>query len=380
MMIENTEIVGVSRNIEHVRELIHKIAKAEANTIVCGETGVGKDLVVQALYRESSRCGRPFIKINCAAIPEHLLESEMFGYERGAFTGAERDKKGKFEQAHGGVLFLDEIGEMSPALQAKLLRVIQDGEFNPLSSEKTIKVDVWAISATNCEIEEYIEAGKFREDLFYRLSTMMIQIEPLRERPEDIPLLVKYYYKRLVDNYKYKPIKIISKDTIEKLKRYSWPGNIRELQNVLQRIQIYDVNDERVDVLFSKVHNKIPKEDLSNLPKINITEGEVENQDFIIPLKKIKKEIFTKIEKEVIPIALDRAYFNVSKASKILGISPKSLHMKINEYGLNSKPDENCKASNLRLFNNPNEYNKRFLEGFNFDNIFEPAVESIEAV
>ena len=195
-MNEISEIVGASRNIEHVKELIHKIASVEANTIVCGETGVGKDLLVQALYQESNRCGKPFIKVNCAAIPDNLLESEMFGYEKGAFTGAERNKRGKFEQAHGGVLFLDEIGEMSPTLQAKLLRVIQDGEFNPLCSEKTIKVDVWTISATNCEIEKHIEAGKFREDLFYRLNTMMIQIDPLRERPEDIPLLINYYYKK----------------------------------------------------------------------------------------------------------------------------------------------------------------------------------------
>jgi two-component system response regulator AtoC len=236
-MNEITEIVGESRNIEKVKELICKIAKFETNTIVCGETGVGKDLIVQTLYNESKRCGKPFIKVNCAAIPDHLLESEMFGYEKGAFTGAEGNKKGKFEQAHGGVLFLDEIGEMSPALQAKLLRAIQDGEFNPLSSEKTIKVDVWTISATNCEIEKYIKAGKFRKDLFYRLSTMMIQIDPLRERPEDIPLLIKYYYKKFAANFKDRPLKIISRDTIEKLKKYSWPGNIRELQNVLQRIQ-----------------------------------------------------------------------------------------------------------------------------------------------
>ena len=208
---------------------------------------------------------------------------------------------------------------------------------------------------------------------------MMIQIDPLRERPEDIPFLIKYYYKKFADNYQYKPIKIISNDTIEKLKRYSWPGNIRELQNVLQRIQIHDVNDERVDGLFSKFHNKIPKEEPSNLSNIKNTEGAVKNQNFSIPLKKIKKDIFTKIEKKIIPIALDMTYSNVSKASKILGISTKSLHTKIKEYGLNSKPDVNSKESNLRLFNNPDDYNRRFLEGIDFDNIFEPAAESIKA-
>ena len=378
-MNEISEIVGASRNIEHVKELIHKIASVEANTIVCGETGVGKDLLVQALYQESNRCGKPFIKVNCAAIPDNLLESEMFGYEKGAFTGAERNKRGKFEQAHGGVLFLDEIGEMSPTLQAKLLRVIQDGEFNPLCSEKTIKVDVWTISATNCEIEKHIKAGKFREDLFYRLSTMMIQIDPLRERPEDIPLLINYYYKKFAANFRDRPLKIISKDTIEKLKKYSWPGNIRELQNVLQRIQILNTSDERIDEIIGKAHNKIPTENPSNLPNIANPEGAAKNQNFLIPLKKIKKQIFAKVEKEMIPLALDKTNFNLTKASKMLGISYKSLHMKIKEYGLNIKPAVNYKASNLRLLNDLNEYNKKFLEGTDFDYAFEPAAESIKA-
>ena len=232
-MNEILEIIGASRNIEQVKELIDKIASAELNTMVCGETGVGKDLVVQNLYQQSGRCGKPFIKVNCAAIPDHLLESEMFGYEKGAFTGAENNKRGKFEQAHGGVIFLDEIGEMSPMLQAKLLRVIQDGEFSPLSSEKTIKADVWIIAATNCDIQKHIKAGKFREDLYYRLSTMAIQIDPLRKRPEDIPLLINHYFRKYAANFKDKPLKIISKDTMDKLQRYNWPGNVRELQNVL---------------------------------------------------------------------------------------------------------------------------------------------------
>ena len=370
-MNEITEIVGESRNIEHVKELIHKIAAVEANTIVLGETGVGKDLVVQTLYKESSRYGKPFIKVNCAAIPDHLLESEMFGYEKGAFTGAEGNKKGKFEQAHGGVLFLDEIAEMSPSLQAKLLRVIQDGEFSPLSSEKTIKVDVWTISATNCEIENHIKIGKFREDLFYRLSTMMIKIDSLRERPEDIPLLINYYYKKLAANFKDRPLKIISKDTIEKLKKYSWPGNIRELQNVLQRIQIHDTNNEYLDEIFGKVHNKIPVENPPDLPNTSNIEGIAKGQNFFIPLKKIKKEIYSKVEKEIIPLALERSYYNVSDASKILGISTRLLHLKLKEYGINSKPDEE--------YNNLKEFNGELVEGIDFDYIFKQTLDSIKA-
>jgi len=377
-MNEITELVGSSRNIEHVKELIYKIAEVETNTLVCGETGVGKDLIVQTLYNQSKRCGKPFIKVNCAAIPDHLLESEMFGFEKGAFTGAERNKKGKFEQAHRGVLFLDEIGEMSPTLQAKLLRVIQDGEFNPLSSEKTIKVDVWIISATNCEIDKHIKAGKFREDLFYRLTPMMIKIDPLRERPEDIPLLINYYYKKFAANFKHRPLKIISKDTIEKLKKYSWPGNVRELQNVLQRIQIHNTTDESIDEIIGKVQNKTPKENPSSLPNTANPEGAAKNQNFFIPIKKIKKEIFTKVEKEIIPLTLERTYFNISKASKMLGISSKLLRMKIKEYGIKSNPDVNYIASNERLFKNQNEY-REFLERIDIDYIFEQATESIQA-
>jgi two-component system response regulator AtoC len=366
-MNEVTEIVGESRNIEHVKELIHKIAAVEANTIVLGETGVGKDLVVQTLYKESSRYGKPFIKVNCAAIPDHLLESEMFGYEKGAFTGAEGNKKGKFEQAHGGVLFLDEIAEMSPSLQAKFLRVIQDGEFSPLSSEKTKKVDVWTISATNCEIENHIKVGKFREDLFYRLSTMMIKIDPLRERPEDIPLLINYYYKEFAANFKNRPLKIIPKDTIEELQKYSWPGNIRELQNVLQRIQIHDTNDEYLYEIFGKVHDKIPIENPPDLPNTSSIESVAKSQDSFIPLKKIKKEIYSKVEKEIIPLALERSYYNVPDASKMLGISTRSLHLKLKEYGINSKPDVK------------NESNGKLVEGIDFDYIFNQTLDSIKA-
>ncbi len=176
MLNSMSEIVGVSENITRVKHLIAQIADTEVNTIICGETGVGKDLIVQALYQESNRRGMPFIKVNCAALPDTLLESEMFGYEKGAFTGAISSRRGKFAQANGGVLFLDEIGDMSFPLQAKLLRVLQDGEFTPLGSEKTVKTDAWVIAATNHDLDKDLRDEKFRQDLFYRLSTIIIHI------------------------------------------------------------------------------------------------------------------------------------------------------------------------------------------------------------
>ena len=221
------------------------------------------------------------------------------------------------------------------------------------------------------KIENHIKAGKFREDLFYRLNTMMIQIDPLRKRPEDIPLLINYYYKKLAANFKNRPLKIISKDTIEKLKKYSWPGNIRELQNVLQRIQIHDTNDENPDEIFGKVHNKIPVENPPNLSNTSNIEGVAKSQNSFIPLKKIKKEIYSKVEKEIIPLALEKSFYNVPDASKILGISARSLHLKLKEYGINSKPDVK--------YNKPNEFNGELVEGIDFDYIFEQTLDSIKA-
>ncbi len=188
-------IIGVSDNIVKIHEVIDHIADTGLNTVICGESGVGKEVVAQTLYQKSSRNGKPFIKVNCAALPDGLLESELFGYEKGAFTGADRKTRGKFELANKGVLMLDEIGDMSLSLQAKLLHVLQGGAFAPLGSEKEFKTDTWVIAATNHELEKDIADGKFREDLYYRLNIIKIYIQPLRERPEDIPHLIDYYLK-----------------------------------------------------------------------------------------------------------------------------------------------------------------------------------------
>ncbi len=231
-------MIGVSENIRRIRELIDRVASTGLNTVVYGETGVGKELAVQSLYQKSDRTGKPFVKVNCAALPDTLLESEMFGYEQGAFTGAERRRRGKFEQAHGGVLFLDEIGDMSLPLQSKLLHVLQGGDFTPLGSEKAVKTSAWVIAATNHDLEKDLVAGKFREDLYYRLSAIKIHIEPLRNRPDDIPLLIHYYIEQYKAQFAGKALRIPSAAVIQRLCAYRWPGNVRELQNVLKRIMI----------------------------------------------------------------------------------------------------------------------------------------------
>jgi transcriptional regulator with PAS, ATPase and Fis domain len=364
-----TEIVGVSINIERVKELIFRIANTEVNTIVCGETGVGKDLVVQNLYEMSKRKGKPFIKINCAALPDSLLESEMFGYEKGAFTGASEKKRGKFEQANEGVLFLDEIGDMSLLLQAKLLRVLQDGEFTALGSEKTVKTNVWVIAATNHDLDKEIKNGNFREDLFYRLSTMTVHVEPLRNRPEDIPLMINYYFKKYASKFNDIPLRILNKSTIDKLTDYHWPGNIRELQNVLQRILILNTDENEIDEIISNGYSRTPVKDA--LPVIDLPSSgcDVEPKTFKMPLKKIKKEAFAKIEKEVICYVMEKTYWHRTKAAKILCISYKTLLTKIRDLGIDANAEPN--GQQLKYLKSLGEVNEAFSYddglSFNYD-------------
>ena len=241
------ELVGVSKNICRIRELIERVAETGLNIVVCGETGVGKELVVQSLYQKSDRVGKPFVKVNCAALPDTLLESEMFGYEQGAFTGAEKRRRGKFEQANGGVLFLDEIGDMTLPLQSKLLHVLQGGDFTPLGSEKAVRTDAWVIAATNHDLEKSLTAGKFREDLYFRLSAIKIFVEPLRNRPEDIPYLIDYYIHKYKAEYNTKDLKAPRQKTIDRLCAYGWPGNVRELQNMLKRLMILGDAEENIN-------------------------------------------------------------------------------------------------------------------------------------
>jgi len=328
------ELIGVSDNICKIRELISKVAEVEISAVVCGETGVGKELVVHSLYQKSKRVGMPLVKVNCAALPDTLLESEMFGYERGAFTGAQRKMRGKFEQAHNGVLFLDEIGDMSIGLQAKLLHALQDGTFTPLGSEKGVQTDAWVIAATNHYLDEDLKAGKFRQDLYYRLNCITIQVEPLRKRPEDIPYLVEHYVKKYASTYNGNCPKSLNQSIVDKLVAYHWPGNVRELQNVLKRFMVLGVSPENINEILSTKSNyssepQFPASTLSPLSCYLNSNGGQMPELSALSLKSIRKEVGNKVEKEVIGYVLDETDWNRSKASRILDISYKSLLDKI---------------------------------------------------
>jgi len=327
------QIIGTSQAIQHVRELIDRVSNTSLNIVITGESGVGKELVAQNLYLNSPRNGKPFIKVNCAALPDTLLESELFGYVRGAFTGAHQKKRGKFEMANGGVLFLDEIGDMSLILQSKLLHVLQSGEFSPLGAEKDVKTDAWVIAASNHNLEKAVREKKFREDLYHRLNIIKIFIPPLRKRVEDIPLLVRYF----VDQYSplFNGGSFITNDHVERLADYAWPGNVRELQNVLKRMMVLSNGDEIIDDLeFASISSKAaptPPMAAWIAPEMM---GFRDAQGEGLPsfsLKKIKKKAVNRVEREVISTVLNKTDWNRSNASKILKISYKTLLTKIDE-------------------------------------------------
>ena len=232
-----TEIVGTSVGIEHMKQLIEKVAPSDARVLITGDNGTGKELVAHRLHELSHRADRPFVEVNCAAIPSELIESELFGHEKGSFTSAIRMRKGKFEPADGGTLFLDEIGDMSLAAQAKVLRALQENRISRVGSDKDIEVDVRVVAATNKNLRREIEAGRFREDLYHRLSVIVIRVPALRERAGDIPLLVDYFIGKICEEYGIKP-KAIEPGAIEELGKMEWSGNVRELRNVVERLII----------------------------------------------------------------------------------------------------------------------------------------------
>ncbi len=339
--MKQTELLGVSQNIQKINKIIDQVADTELDILVLGETGVGKELVVRGLYQKSERVGKPFVKVNCAALPDNLLESEMFGYERGAFTGAVRRLRGKFELANKGVLFLDEIGDMPLALQSKLLHALEDRDFTPLGSEKSVKTDIWVIAATNHDLEDDIEKDQFRVDLFHRLNTIKIHIEPLRNRPEDIPFLIDYYLKRYASLNKSKKPQTISEGTFEKLIAYPWPGNVRELQNVLRRLLIFGDCKENVDEMLHLSHStkrdnekdSIKTKAFASLDALGLIGGDQENlSDF--SLKKIRKASTDLVDKKLISYVLAKTGWNRLRASKILKISYKTMLERIQELNI----------------------------------------------
>jgi len=325
-------IVGVSRPVQEMKELLDNIADTDVTVLVDGESGVGKELVARRLHRNSSRCDKRWVKVNCAALPPDLLESELFGYEKGAFTGALKRKEGKFEYSHGGTIFLDEIGEMSLALQAKLLQVLQDREFCRVGGNELIRVDIRVVCATNRELRKAVEARQFREDLYYRLNVVNIRVPPIRERREDIPLLTRYFLHKYSEKYGRARVEV-SDQLMAYFLSYDWPGNVRELENLVKRLVILD--DERFIFSEFKGRNVSPSFPApAPLPGDDPLQSVDLEAGGIISLKEIARRAATDAERRMIAAVLEQTNWNRRKASRILDVSYKTLLYKIRECGL----------------------------------------------
>jgi len=315
-------IIGKSEKIVNVAQIVKKVAPTKTTVLLMGESGTGKELFARALHNLSNRKHYPFIPINCAAIPRELLESELFGHEKGSFTGAEARKLGKFELGDKGTIFLDEIGDMDLAIQSKLLRAIEDGEIERVGAVKGIKVDVRIVAASNKDLEKAVEEKKFREDLYYRLNVFPIRIPPLNERKEDIPLLVEYFINKYCLEIN-TPLKSISKDALDLLMNYRWKGNVRELENAIERAVIL-CDGETITpehFLFSSQSGRVSPE---GTPP---PEGSLET---------VAKEALRKAETQRIASALRETKGNKSRAAEVLRVSYKTLLTKIKEYGIES--------------------------------------------
>lgn len=311
-----SNIIGRSRAMKELLETVAMVAPSEATVLILGESGTGKELIANAIHQNSPRSNHPFIKVNCAALPETLLESELFGHEKGAFTGAVSRRQGRFHLAHKGSILLDEIAEMSMATQSKILRVLQEREFEPIGSSETVKVDTRIITATNKNLQEEVKANRFREDLYYRINVVNLNVPSLRDRREDIPLLVDFFLKRYAKK-NHRNLKGFTPKAMDLLMRYDWPGNIRELENVVERSVImmrgdFITPDEFPGVLKSldPEYEQISAEMLSG--------------------KSLKE-----MEKAMIMRTLQETDGNRTRAAEILGISRRTLQLKLKEYGVN---------------------------------------------
>lgn len=308
-------IIGSGKKMQELLKMIGKIAPNDTTVLIEGESGTGKELIADAIYRHSKRANGPFIKINCGALPDSLLESELFGHEEGAFTGAIKQRKGRFELADGGTIFLDEINALTLPMQIKLLRVLQQFTFERVGGEKTLRTNARIIAATNKELSAKIKEGSFREDLYYRLHVIHLKIPPLRERKEDIPSLVAFFLKKYSQHRQIS----VSEDALELLEAYHWPGNIRELENVIQRATVLT----RGNILNKKDISITLNRDLSNYPLQQSDDGN-------IPFH----EIIQKVEKELIEKALDRTNGNKTEAAKLLSINRRLLYSKMKQHGI----------------------------------------------
>lgn len=314
-------LVSHSPKMLKIFNLIKQVGATKTNVLISGESGTGKELVARAIHQISPRNGKPFVTINCSAIPENLMESELFGYVKGAFTGAVTNKKGLFETAHGGTVFLDEIGDLSPLLQVKLLRVIQEREFIPVGDTQTVSVDVRLISATNKDLEQEIIQGRFREDFFYRLNVVHIHLPPLRERREDIPLLAQYFLEKYSRELG-KDIRSISSYALDVLMKYNFPGNVRELENIIERsVALENSNIVLPDSLVLSEHKREGRK--TELPSFHLTSAGMD----------LEKEL-SELEKELLQQSLQLSNGVIKKAAELLNLSFRSMRWKIKKYDL----------------------------------------------
>ncbi len=326
-------IVGNSPTLQEVCKLIGQVGRVEVPVLITGESGTGKDLVAESIWKVSTRWEKPFVVINCAAIPETLLEAELFGYEKGAFTGAASSRIGKFEEADGGIIFLDEIGDMSLSLQSKVLRVFQNGTFHKVGDNKEVKVDIRIIAATNKDLEDMVSQGKFREDLYFRINVVRIHLPSLRERKKDTPLLVECFTRRY-SSQTGKDIKGVSKRFLDKLMEYDWPGNIRELENTIRKAIVftktpyltsYDFNLNK-PISFQEAKETSFTEPLRNAVR-NLLRSRGKNGD-------VYGQILKEAERILLEEALNASSWNRSKAARLLGINRLTLRRKLEEYNL----------------------------------------------
>ena len=331
---DEKQLIGRSPAMENLRQLIRKVARTQATVLIHGESGTGKELVARALYRESPRAEAAFIKVNCAAVPENLIESEFFGHEKGSFTGAMTKREGRFELAHGGTILLDEVSEISPAVQAKLLRVLQERELERVGGNRTIKVDVRVIATTNRDLEVSVAKKEFRQDLYFRLNVVPISVPALRERREDIPELAGEFMRRFARKHGVH-VKGFTDAALNTLRQHNWPGNVRELQNVIERA-----------VIMCGENGMLEPEHLG-LAAGKTAENQANGGGDILPAIKGSGEMMTlaEVEKRHILAALDRCNGNRTHAAKMLNLSIRTLRNKLHEYnGTSPKSDDETES------------------------------------
>ena len=342
-------IIGRTESMQNVFKLIGQLAGSDATALITGESGTGKELIARAIYGHSQRSEKPFIAINCAAIPENLLESELFGHEKGAFTGAASQRIGKFEQCNGGTLFLDEIGDMTSPTQTKILRVLQNGTFERVGGNQVVKVDVRIIAATNKPLEQAVAEKQFREDLFYRLNVVRIHVPPLRERRADVPLLVDYFLQKLAQKSK-QPVRGVTSEALRLLVAHEWPGNVRELENVVQRALVVAKGDAILSgdlpaevtrstaAQLSTLNSQLPTPS-SPAPESNGDVAAIAQSLFQLARRDPKLKVIPFVEREMVIHALKETKGNQVQAAKLLGITRATLRKRIEKFSITQQLD-----------------------------------------